>query len=394
MGSSVFVSGGRRSRWLPIVGVVTVGVLGLAACGSGSSGGGSTGAAAPSSGGSSSAPAASGGADVSAFQSSLSKFEAVPTYSGPTTGPKPQAGKSIAIVECAAVNTGCAAGAAGVKAAATKAGWTSTIYDGQGTPAGASAAMISAVAKHVDGIVLLAIASPTIIQGMTAAKKAGVPVVSVVSDNPVGSGSGDVYSEVSGDTVDSGKAIADYFVTASKGTAVAASFHIPSLVSTVNRYKGFINEFGKCTGCKIVSDQKYGIVSQAQFTNIIKATMNAHPEIKYIFVDVSQYATIAATALKGMGLSSKVGVAGVDCLPAEVQSIKDGTGEVACSNDALSESGYATINEMIRGIAKQPPLHEAIPLRLLDKQIVSSDSPPYLGGFTPAAGYLKLWGKS
>jgi ABC-type sugar transport system substrate-binding protein len=254
--------------------------------------------------------------------------------------------------------------------------------------------MISAVAKHVDGIVLLAIASPTIIQGMTAAKKAGVPVVSVVADNPVGTAPGDVYSEVSGDTVDSGKAIADYFVVASKGTAVAASFHIPSLVSTVNRYKGFINEFNKCTGCKIVSDQKYGIVSQAQFTNVIKATMNAHPDIKYIFVDVSQYATIAANALKGMGLSSKVGVAGVDCLPAEVQSIKDGTGEVACSNDALSESGYATVNEMIRGIAKVAALHEAIPLRLLDKQIVTSDTPPYLGGYTPAAGYLKLWGKS
>jgi ribose transport system substrate-binding protein len=388
MGSSDFDSGGRRRRWLPVVGLVTVGVLGVAACGSGSSG------SAPAAGSSPSASSGSGGADLSGFQSGLAAFEAVPKYDGPTSGPKPQPGKSIAVVECAAVNTGCAAGAAGVKSAATAAGWTTTIYDGQGTPAGASAAMVSAVAKHVDGIVLLAIASPTIIQGMTAAKKAGIPVVSVVSDNPVGSGSGDVYSEVSGDTVDSGKAIADYFVVASKGTAVAASFHIPSLVSTVNRYKGFINEFSKCSGCKIVSDQKYGIVSQAQFTNIIKATMNAHPNIQYIFVDVSQYATIAANALKGMGLSSKVGVAGVDCLPAEVQSIKDGTGEVACSNDALSESGYATVNEMIRGIAKVPPLHEAIPLRLLDKQIVSSDTPPYLGGFTPATGYLKLWGKS
>jgi ABC-type sugar transport system substrate-binding protein len=192
---------------------------------------------------------------------------------------------------------------------------------------------------------------------------------------------------VSAQTRLSGKAIADYFIVKSGGTAVAASFHIPSLASTVDRYQGFADEFKKCGGCSLVSDQSYGLVSQATFANEIKATMNAHPSIKWIFVDVSQYATIAATAIQGMGLAGKVGIAGV-----EVQSIKAGTGEVACSDDVLSEAGYPTINELTRAFAHLSAGNDAYPFRLLDQQIIDSGTTPYIGNYSPETAYKKLWG--
>jgi len=253
--------------------------------------------------------------------------------------------------------------------------------------------MVSAVNDGADAIVLIAISSPSVIQGMTAAKRADVPVISVVADNPVGDGPGEVYAEISGQTVESGKAIADYFVVDSKGTAKVASFHVPSLVSTQNRHKGFIDEMKRCADCKIVADEEYGLVSQSEFANMIKATLNAHPDIKYIFVDISQYATIAATALQQMGQEKKVGVAGIDCLPPEVESIKQGTGEIACANARVALCGYPAINEAIRALADEEPLEEAYPLRLIDKEIIDQEEPPYLGGFDPAEGYLKLWGK-
>jgi ribose transport system substrate-binding protein len=341
-----------------------------------------------------SSSSASGDDALAPFQQALAAFEAPPKYDGPTDGPKPEAGKKISVITCAAQNTGCVAAANNVKEAGGKVGWDVTIYDGQGTPDGASKAMITAIGKGTDGIVLVAITSTAIIQGMTAAKNANIPVVSIVADNPVGSGSGEVYSEISGQTVKAGQAIADYFIVKSNGKAQVASFHIPGLASTVNRYKGFSDEIKKCAGCKIVSDQEYGIVTQAEFSNTIKATMNKNPSIQYIFVDVSQYATIAATAITQAGLVGKVGIAGIDCLPAEVQSIKDNTGEVACSNAAVALSGYATVNELTRAFAKLPALSEAYPLRLIDKAIIDADTTPYLGGFTPATGYLALWGKS
>jgi ribose transport system substrate-binding protein len=382
---------GRSGR--AVVVFAAAGSLMLAACSSSkSSSGGSS--STPAGGGNSSAAGSTAtGGGTASFQADLTKAMAAPTYTGPTTGPAPQSGKKIAVVECAAQNTGCAAAAENVKQANAAIGWSTSILDGKGNPAGASQAMISAINDGADGIVLIAIASPTIIQGMSAAKKANVPVVSVVGDNPVGTGTDQVYAEISGSTVESGKAIADYFIVHSNGKAKVASFHVASLVSTVNRYKGFINEIKKCSGCSVAADKTYGLVSQSEFTNLIKGTINANPGIQYIFVDISQYATIAATALQQMGLQKKIGVAGVDCLPPEVQSIKGQTGEVACANARVALSGYAATNELIRAFAKEKPLDEAYPFRLIDKSIIDKESDPYLGGFDVSQGYLKLWGK-
>ena len=51
-------------------------------------------------------------------------------------------------------NGGVAGAAAGVQEAAKAIGWTVRVIDGQGTPAGISAAMSQAVTLKADGIVV------------------------------------------------------------------------------------------------------------------------------------------------------------------------------------------------------------------------------------------------
>lgn len=358
--------------------------LAVAACGSN---GGS-----PSSGSGTGPSDSQSSANIAPFEAAVKTEEAVPTYQGPTSGPKPQPGKKLAVITCASVNSGCVSIAHSVQQAAAAVGWHVTIMDGKGSPSVTSQDMITAINQGVDGIVLAAIQSNTVLQGMKAAQKAHVPVVSVVSGSPMGSAVEDVYAEISGQTFQSGKELADYFIVQSKGTAKVAEFHVPSLASTVQRWQGFNAEIKKCAGCTVVSNQTYGLVSQSTFESQVKGVLNAHPNIQYIFVDISQYATIAATAVHQLGLVGKVGVVGIDCLPPEVQSIKGNTGEIACADDAVSESGWATVNELTRAFAGLSALHEAYPLRLLNKSDLTGATPPYLGGFSPAAGYKKLWG--
>lgn len=373
----------RRRRYAAVmVGLALA--LTLAACGSSSTRSGSTSAAASSS--------SSSRASLASFQAALKADEAVPHYLGPTSGPKPQPGKKITVIECAAQNTGCVSGANSAKQAATAVGWSTSIVGGDGTPTSINQEMVNAVNSGTNGIVLEAIPSQSILQGMTAAANAHVPVVSVVSGNTAGTAAGDVYANVGGQSTQAGKDIADFFIVKSGGTAKVAAFHLPSLESTVKRYLGFYNEIKKCAGCQVVSNQTYGLTSQATFINQVKGVINAHPDIQYIFVDISQFATLAAEALQQMGLQHKIGVAGIDCLPPEIQSIKDGTGEIGCSEDATSLSGWAVVNEMIRAFAGLPHLNQAYPLRFLTKSIIDAGSPPYLGGFTPAPYYEKLWG--
>lgn len=326
------------------------------------------------------------------FQSRVVAESKIPTYQGPKTAAKPPTGKKITVIECAAANTGCVSVANGIQTAGNAVGWTTTIMDGGGSSATTNQDMITAINAGTNGILLDAIDSSTVLQGMEAAKAANVPVISAIADSPVGTAPSDVYAEISGQTVQSGVDLADLFIVAGKGKAKVAAFHVASIASTVNRYKGFKAEMKKCSGCKIVSDQTYGLVSQSAFISLIKATLAAHPTIQYIFIDISQYATLAAQALQQLGMQHKVGVAGVDCLAPETQSIAHLTGEVGCAEDAIQYAGGPVVNEFTRAFAGLPSLSESVPLRLLTRQIITSGQPPYLGGFDLLAHYESLWG--
>jgi ribose transport system substrate-binding protein len=339
---------------------------------------------------------------MSYFKAQLAAEEAVPTYHGPTSGPKPQAGKHVFTIVCAATNPGCVQMGTAIKESDDAVGWKTTIMDGKGSPSVTNQDMITAVNSGADAIVLDAIDSRTVVQGMEAARKAHVVVGSNASDNVVGKGLTNVAFEVSAATRPSGKSLADYFVVSSNGHAQVASLHVSTIPGTQHRYEAFMKEFKMCAGCKVVSDQTYGLVSQSDFTSLIKATVAAHPDIQYIFLDISQYATIAGNALGQLGLAQKIHVAGIDCLPPEIESIKLNKGEVACSYDQLEQSGWATTNELTRywaGLKPLPTIEDQVPVRLLTKSIIPNCNPnttgcraSFMGTFTLKPYYLKLWG--
>jgi ribose transport system substrate-binding protein len=336
---------------------------------------------------------ASSRTNIAAAKAAVLAAEAVPTYQGPTSSPKPQPGKKIFVIPCGSANTGCIEIADSIVQSDNAVGWKTTIMSNTtGTPSTISADMTTAIDDGASGIDLDAITSNTVLAGMEAAKAAHIPVVDTDGDSTVGTATTDVYAAISGQTTQSGRELADYFIVASNGLARVAVFHVATIRGTVHRYQGFMSVMKGCSSCTIVSNQAYGIVSQADFESLIKATVAAHPNIDYIFLDISQYATMAAEALQEMGLEHSIHVAGIDCLPPEVLSIKDNTGEVACAEDALTQSGWPTTNEFIRAFAGLKPLNEAFPLRLLTRSIVATGTPPYLGGFTLKPYYEKLWG--
>jgi len=333
------------------------------------------------------------------FKAALVKEERVPTYTGPTSGPSPatikaMSGKKITVVECSSANTGCVNLANSIVASDTAVGWTTTIVNGNGSPATEISDMEAAISDGANGIVLDAISSTTVTQGMEAAKAAKIPVVTANSDSPVGSATADSFAEISDQSQQSGKDLADLFIVNSAGTAKVAVFHVSTITSTVNRYDGFMAEFKKCKACSVVSNQTYGVVSQASFESLIKATVAAHPTIQYMFLDISQYATMAADALQQMGLSHKIHVAGIDCLQPETESILRNTGEIGCAEDSLPNVGGPATNEFIRAFAGLPSTPETEPLRLLTKTVIQhSGAYPYLD-FTILPAYEKLWGLS
>src|ERR1700690_4054993 len=74
-------------------------------------------------------------------------------WRGPTSAPKPAAGKLIAYMSTDEQNDASREWGTAIQEAGAKAGWKVTIIDGHGTPVGWQAGLNQAIALKVDGIV-------------------------------------------------------------------------------------------------------------------------------------------------------------------------------------------------------------------------------------------------
>ncbi len=98
-------------------------------------------------------------------------------WTGPTSGPKAEAGKSIVYVSTDQRNGGALGAGDGVKEAAEKIGWKFTLIDGQGSVAGRTTALGQAVASKPDVIVLGGIDATEQATAIQDAAKQGIVIV-------------------------------------------------------------------------------------------------------------------------------------------------------------------------------------------------------------------------
>ena len=152
-----------------------------------------------------------------------------PEWAGPTEPVKPPSKPlHLALMSCAAALHGCVTPTIGAAEAAKALGWTSTTYDGGGTPSTANSVILSAINSGADAILFTSINPSLIQQGLTAAKKAGVPVISASSGssepNPtVEVPPGQVWPllDVSQSFVETGRQMADWVIKDSGESANA-----------------------------------------------------------------------------------------------------------------------------------------------------------------------------
>ncbi len=114
-------------------------------------------------------------ADAKAFAAKVATPGA--PWSGPTTGPKAQAGKKIIYVSTDQRNGGAQGAGDGVKAAAARIGWTFSALDGQGSVSARTAALHQAIASKPDVIVLGGIDATEQAPVIEEAGKAGIVLI-------------------------------------------------------------------------------------------------------------------------------------------------------------------------------------------------------------------------
>ncbi|MCU1580317.1 MAG: hypothetical protein JWP19_2521 [Rhodoglobus sp.] len=332
-------------------------------------------------------------ADLAAFAAAAETGAAPTQWQGPNTPTSIVAGQTVAVILCAGAAEGCVRIGDGVKEAGDAVGWTVKSYDGQGQAAVQSAAIQQAITEGANGIVLVAIDARAVGQGMSVAKAAGVPVVSVVGGNTIGTGEGQVLAEPNAQAELAGENLANWVVADSKGTAKIAMFHAPEFTDSIARYDGSKKVFDSCSTCQIVSDITYTAATSAQQIPLqTKSILQANPSIDYAWIDIGGIGQAQVQAIAEMGLGDKVKLVSFDCNALDVQNIRDANVQVACEGLGLEAGGWGAIDSLNRIFAGDATEATYVPIRTLDAANLPSDK-VWQGDFDFRAKYKQLWGK-
>jgi ribose transport system substrate-binding protein len=344
--------------------------------------------------------AASPEEDVARAKQALAAYTTAATkWTGPTSGPKLEAGKSVVVVGGDMKNPGIATLAQAVQRIGTAAGWTVTILDGQGTTTGQQSAMTQAIALKPAGMV---------VDGMpdafrpyySQAKQQGIAVVGLTSAPDSGAFpqfgiDWNVMQKVS----DLGKALADWVIVRSGGKARVILISDRAYGIVEAKVAAMRAEFGTCGACKIVLDTQVPFAdANTRLPQLVPTWLSTYglESPLYIAHPADYFITFEIPPLRSAGVQQgQVVLAGMDGNPPIYQRIRaDDSYQEATIPFPYEMQAYQAIDELNRVIAGTPPIDFSSPIYVIDKSNVDT-----AGGknneFVPESDYARhyreLW---
>ncbi len=325
-----------------------------------------------------------------------------PEWAGPTEPVKPPSKPlHLALMSCAAALHGCVTPTIGAAEAAKALGWTSTTYDGGGTPSTANSVILSAINSGADAILFTSINPSLIQQGLTAAKKAGVPVISASSGssepNPtVEVPPGQVWPllDVSQSFVETGRQMADWVIKDSGESANALILTDKEYSSGVSQ-AGAVDEFNKkCPNCSLSTFNFTGTQVGTSLPGQVVGYLRTHPEVEYVITpyDPAAAAIVPAMAQAGQTTVKLCGLLGDQ---QNLEFIREGQIQTCDAGYDNYYAGWAMVDQLLRHLAGQPlskPLGEEVPSVLLTAENLPEPGSDWKTPIEYQTEYEKLWG--
>jgi len=322
-------------------------------------------------------------------------------WNGPTTGPKPQSGKRIAIVSCGQITEGCNRPTRSAVEAAKRIGWEATVFDGQGDTGKQLTGVNAAVDSKFDAILLFLVDPIQVNEGVQRAIAANIPVVTL--GQPAYTDARKALStvpDISHDWYKTGTLIADYMIWKSNGDVNALLLNNPE--TTVVNYGQFAGTNGRltdsatCPNCKVTVQDFTIAMINTQPAALAAAAVQQDPSINWVWCYDFCLANVA-TDLIARGLQGEINGAGFDCNAQNLQLIRDGQVQRVCIADPRDWEAWAAVDTANRLIQGEPPVDQNIPVRLFDQSNVADLTEDDLkngwqGGLDFRANYVKLWG--
>ncbi|MFJ7213044.1 sugar ABC transporter substrate-binding protein [Amycolatopsis sp. NPDC098790] len=318
----------------------------------------------------------SGDADVTAARDLATKLEnplsGYPLPTAELTRTASLRGKTVYYVPVTQQAPQFTVTANALKDALTAAGLTLQVCNGGSNPSQISACVSQATAANAGAVITDSIPYALAANALNAARAKGIPVL-VTDQIPDPAHPADAtLGYVQGAGGDMLRAVADWIIADSGGTAkvlINQSTDSPSTVSYVEQAK---QEFsGKCPGCTVVVNP----ISSANYSLIASSTSSAvlrNPGVNYVVSEFDQYLqpTLQGVQQSGRmssikGVSTAAQLSGLQMLAAKNFLHVD-------AGQGSAYQGWVSADAALRLMLKEPLPTYTIPLRLFTRDNVGS----------------------
>jgi ribose transport system substrate-binding protein len=322
-----------------------------------------------------------------------------PAWTGPTTGPPAEPGKTVAVLAEDLRNGGVLGVAQGIREAARAIGWKVRIVDAGGTAAGRRRALADALAAQPDGLVICGSDAHELDPVLRAAGPRLPPVVGWhAGPDPGPLGGTRVAMNVSTDPIAVARTTALAAVAQSGGKAGVVVFTDSRFAIATAKAQAMADVIAQCSGCTLLEVRDVAISdSAARMPAVTRELLAAHGSrwthalaINDIYFDYAVPVLIEA-ALPNRAISL---LSAGDGSASAFMRIRAGTYQTGTVAEPLNMQGWQVIDELNRLLAGQAVSGFVAPVRLVSDRNVAAD-----GGsrfvYDPENGYrdvyLRIW---
>lgn len=284
----------------------------------------------------------------------------------------------------------------GAKEAASKAGMTLKVFDGEGKADRFNQGVSLAVSQKAAGIILQAI-PPEIVSGtLSEAKAVGIPVIDTFNRGPDAALPDGIAGQVTLDYAQTGRTLANFIAVDSGGKATVGV--VTWGIYTI--YKEMVPAFEQqlkevCGGCSVATVKDVSPTAPAtELQNLTTTMLQQNPSINYLAPVADNIATGMLPAVEARS-DSKVKIVSSDANPPNLKNVEAGHIQVAdVSTPPLDAIGWAQIDQLGRIMAGGKPAaaNANLPTQLFTEKNIPPASDRFPGYADFQAQYLKEWG--
>lgn len=321
-----------------------------------------------------------------------------PPWTGPTSGPKAPAGKTIVYVSADQRNGGALGVGQGVEEAGKSIGWTVRVLDGQGTVSGRSSALQQAIALQPDGLVLGTVDAKEQAELIAQAAAAGIKVVGWHSvTNPGPSAEYKLFTNIATAPLDVAKAAASFAVADSKGKAGVVIFTDSTYAIAVAKSDAMAEVIKACGGCKVLDVEDTPLAEAStrmpQLTTSLLQRFGTDWTYALSINDLTfdfMSASLSSAGVAQDGYPRNVSAG--DGSEAAFQRIRSKFFQSGTVAEPLRLHGWQAVDELNRAFAGAPPSGFVAPVHLVTSDNIGSDGGPQ-NVYDPDDGYRDAYAK-